>query len=213
MNLQTEPYLDQQCFWPKAGRVILAQYDADSIIAYQAYRPEIGVFAASHGYFGGEFKLSRMSWIKPNFLWMMFRCGWATKVGQQVVLAIRLQRLAFDEILKAAVYSTYKRDIYGSREAWQLAVAKSEVRLQWDPDHSPTGEKLERRAIQLGLRGETLERYAKEWILEIQDVTEFVREQSANARPSRYEQLRLPSERPYPVADAETATKLGLDEG
>jgi len=27
------------------------------------------------------------------------------------------------------------------------------VRLQWDPDHSPKGEKLARRAIQLGLKG------------------------------------------------------------
>jgi len=27
-----------------------------------------------------------MSWIKPNFLWMMYRCGWGTKEGQQVTL-------------------------------------------------------------------------------------------------------------------------------
>jgi hypothetical protein len=31
-------------------------------------------------------------------------------------------------------------------------VARSEVRLQWNPDHDPTGNKLERRALQLGLR-------------------------------------------------------------
>jgi len=29
---------------------------------------------------------------------------------------------------------------------------KSDVRLQWDPDHLPTGESHKRRAIQLGLR-------------------------------------------------------------
>lgn len=29
-----------------------------------------------------------------------------------------------------------------------------EVRLQWDPDHSPTYSKEVRRAIQLGLKGE-----------------------------------------------------------
>jgi Domain of unknown function (DUF4291) len=32
--------------------VILAQYDADSIVVYQAYRHEIGHFAAEHGNFG-----------------------------------------------------------------------------------------------------------------------------------------------------------------
>jgi hypothetical protein len=38
------------------------------VVVYQAYRPEIGHFAAQHGYFGGSFSLDRMSWIKPNFL-------------------------------------------------------------------------------------------------------------------------------------------------
>jgi len=29
---------------------------------------------------------------------------------------------------------------------------KSDVRLQWDPDHLPNGESHKRRAIQLGMR-------------------------------------------------------------
>jgi hypothetical protein len=40
---------------PKTGRYILAQYDDESIVVYQAYRSVIGLFAASHNYFGGEF--------------------------------------------------------------------------------------------------------------------------------------------------------------
>ena len=67
-----------------SGRHVLAQYDAETVVVYQAYRPSIGAFAATHGYFGGGFSPSRMSWIKPNFLWMMYRCGWATKEGQEV---------------------------------------------------------------------------------------------------------------------------------
>lgn len=68
MKLQTEPYLNQKDRWQPQGRVILAQYDADSIVVYQAYRPSIGHFASQYAYFGGDFKLSRMTWIKPNFL-------------------------------------------------------------------------------------------------------------------------------------------------
>src|ERR671935_2864665 len=98
MKLMTEPYLAQVCRWPATGRHILAQYDDQTVVVYQAYRPEIGHFAAKNGYFGGEFSLSRMSWIKPNFLWMMYRCGWGAKVGQEVVLAIWLERPAFDTI-------------------------------------------------------------------------------------------------------------------
>lgn len=34
------------------------------------------------------------------------------------------------------------------------------MRLQWAPDHNPADGKVERRAIQLGLGGEILGRYA-----------------------------------------------------
>lgn len=47
---------------------MVAQYDNESIIVYQANRPAIGLFATKHGYFGDKFRLNRMSWIKLNFL-------------------------------------------------------------------------------------------------------------------------------------------------
>lgn len=51
--------------WPISGRHILAQFDDQSVIILQAYRPAIGHFAAKNGFFGGEFSLNPMSWIKP----------------------------------------------------------------------------------------------------------------------------------------------------
>jgi len=161
VRLITEPYLIQVSKWPKAGRHILAQYDDHSIVVYQAYRPAIGNFAASNGYFGGEFELDRMSWIKTNFLWMMYRSGWGTTPGQEVVLAIWLKRSAFEEILTKAVHSSYVPKLYSTRQAWQKSLKHSQVRLQWDPDHHPSGAKLERRAMQLGLRGEILAAYVR----------------------------------------------------
>src|SRR3954447_61697 len=118
MTLITEPYLAQDARWPRSGRHILAQFDAESVVVYQAYRPEIGHFAARHGYFGGAFSLGRMSWIKPNFLWMMYRSGWGTKEGQEVTLAVRLRRDAFDEILAQAVASTYSSSAYPTTQLW-----------------------------------------------------------------------------------------------
>jgi hypothetical protein len=209
MNLELEPYVEQQKRWPTEGRHILAQFDEETIIVYQAYRPAIGQFAAHHGYFGGEFKLSRMSWIKPNFLWMMYRSGWAMKEGQEVVLAIRLKRTAFDEILSQAVHSTFIPEIYESRDSWQMAVARSDVRLQFDPDHDPFGHPVERRAIQLGLRGEVLARYVKDWIVGIDDISEFVCEQHAHVC-GKCESLLTPKEALYPVADEATRIWLGL---
>ena len=82
-TLKTAPYTEHAPVWPQSGRHIMAQFDADTIVVYQAYRPAIAGFAVEHQRFGGEFSFSRMSWIKPNFLWMMFRSGWASKEGQE----------------------------------------------------------------------------------------------------------------------------------
>jgi hypothetical protein len=211
VNLTTERYTTQAARWPKTGRHILAQYDADSIIVYQAYQPAIGRFAAEHGHFGGEFSFDRMSWIKPNFLWMMYRSGWGTKQAQEVTLALRIRRSAFDDILREAVHSTFVPEVYRIREGWEAAVATSSVRLQWDPDHHPSGAKLERRAIQLGLRGDVLARYAQEWIVAIEDISDFVAVQRMHVGRGDYEPLVTPKEDVYPVVDAEVARKLGVD--
>jgi hypothetical protein len=199
MRLITEAYRTQEARWPRSGRHILAQYDAESIVVYQAYKPAIGHFAAKHGQFGGEFSFDRMSWIKPNFLWMMYRSGWGTKEGQEVTLAVRMRRDGFDAILGEAVHSTFVPEVYPSHDAWQEAVARSSTRLQWDPDHHPSGAKLERRAIQLGLRGDMLMRYAREWVVDIEDISDFVAEQRAHVLRGDYDQLQTPRENVYTV--------------
>lgn len=195
MQLTTELYEVQAVRWPSRGRHILAQYTDDTVVVYQAYRPEIGQFAATHNYFGGEFGLNRMSWIKPNFLWMMYRCGWGTKSDQETVLAIWLKRSAFNEILGQAVPSTFSADLFETQAEWEKAIKASDVRLQWDPDHDPNGRPLERRAIQLGLRGSILKQYSKEWIVEIEDISAFAREQNLR----RSSGLMSPVENVYPL--------------
>ncbi len=209
MKLLKEPYLNQASKWPKTGRHILAQFDENTVVVYQAYRPAIGLFAAEHGYFGGEFSLNRMSWIKPNFLWMMYRSGWGTKPGQEVILAVWLKRSAFDQILASAIHSNFVSKLYGSEKEWQQAVKSSAVRLQWDPDHHPSGAKLERRAIQLGLRDRALASYAREWIVNIEDISEFVQEQRQSKEGDRT-QLLTPSETVYPVIYPDIFQRLEL---
>jgi hypothetical protein len=151
-----------------------------------------------------------MSWIKPNYLWMMYRSGWGTKEGQEITLAVRLRRAGFDEILQGAVHSSYVSEIYASPEDWKARVAKSSVRLQWDPDHDPRGAKQERRAIQLGLSGDVLRQYAQDWIASIEDISGFVEEQRAHAESS-FANLLTPCEEVYPVATQETAARLGIE--
>jgi len=208
-RLRLEPYVDQRPLWPAAGRHILAQYDDEAIVVYQAYRPAIGLHTAAHGRFGGGWSRDRMSWIKPGFLWMMYRSGWATKEGQEVVLALWLRRDGFDELLASAVPSAHDPVRFPSEADWKRAVKHSDVRLQWDPDHAPGGTPETRRAVQLGLRGEALRRFADDWLLAVEDITPIVRAQHPHAQ-NPYRELLTPSERPYPVTDPTARAALGL---
>ncbi|WP_193212411.1 DUF4291 domain-containing protein [Luteolibacter marinus] len=208
--MELRNYRDQALGWPSEGRCILAHHDEDHMVVYQAYRPEIGRYAVQHQRFGGEFSFSRMSWIKPNFLWMMYRSGWGVKTGQEVTLAITLSRDFFDEILTTAVPSSFDPSRFGDRDAWKSALADSEVRLQWDPDHAPDGAKLARRAIQLGLRGDMLRRFATEEIVQIEDLSDLVATQREHAHRS-LEKLLVPVERVYVPRHEGAASSVGLD--
>ena len=136
--------------------------------------------------------------------------GWATKKGQEVVLAIKLKRTAFDYILSQAVHSLFSQKIYGSHEVWKIAIDNSNVRLQWDPDHNPQVEALERRAIRLGLRGEVILKYSREWILDIEDITSFVAKQRGYALSGDYENLLNPKENVYILKEDNISAKLGI---
>lgn len=202
--LPVEPHLAQQSLhWPRDGEHVLAHFDDRSIVVYQAYRPSIGRYALEHGRFGGpDYSFNRMSWIKPNFLWMMYRCGWGLKEGQEVVLGLRLRREFFDAVLRQAVASSFAASGMASQEAWAQAVAGSDVRLQWDPDHAPSGAKLQRRAVQLGLRGKTLRALSEDGLLEVIDMSPFIASQRPFATDDSPE-LLMPVERVYrPKADA-----------
>lgn len=210
MPLAFEPYSEQLNVWPKDGRYILAQFDDESVVVYQAYNAPIGRYAVEHGRFGGDFSFARMSWIKTNFLWMMYRSGWGTKENQEVTLAFRLRRAFFDSLLAEAVPSTWDRDLFATSEEWSRAVGRSAVRLQWDPDHHPSGAKLDRRAIQLGLRGSVLEAFGTRELIEVIDLSAFVAEQRAVWSSRGASALVTPRERVYVPADPAIATRLRL---
>ena len=46
---RVQSYSDQEnTLWPKEGRHVLAQYDDDTVVVYQAYCPEIADYAVKH---------------------------------------------------------------------------------------------------------------------------------------------------------------------
>ena len=152
-----------------------------------------------------------MSWIKTSFLWMMYRSGWGTKPDQEVILAIRLKTDFFDAVLSKAVVTAHAPALWPNVEEWQRAGQKADVRVQWDPDRGPRGGRVQRRAIQLGLRGALLREYAKNAILDIEDITDFVAEQRPVADRGSYSRLITPHEAIYRPSASGISGQIGLD--
>ncbi|MGC4783401.1 DUF4291 domain-containing protein [Micromonospora zamorensis] len=183
------------------ARQIRARYSADTITVYQAYPPQIALAAVAAGRFVAPFKRDRMTWIKPSFLWMMYRCGWAIKPGQERVLSIDIAREGFEWALARASLSHYDRDLHGDKATWTRQLKASPVRAQWDPERSLRLKALPYRSLQVGLSGEAVDRYVDDWIVAVTDITPTVHrvrdllrcgdEQAATAH--------LPVERVYPL--------------
>ena len=89
-------------------------------------------------------------------------------------MAIDIKRDGFDYILNTAVDSAYKENVYGSKAYWKYKLQHTDIICQWDPERDINGNPLEYRSIQIGLRGEALRKYVQEWIVSIEDITEYV---------------------------------------
>jgi len=115
-----------------------------------------------------------MTWIKPSFLWMMYRCGWATKPRQERVLAVEITRTGFEWALEHACLSHFDPRHHRDRQTWSQQLTVSPVRIQWDPERSIRLGVLPYRSLQVGLSGEAVDRYVDEWILALTDITATV---------------------------------------
>ncbi|MGW1888539.1 DUF4291 domain-containing protein [Streptomyces sp. NPDC001970] len=184
-------------------RRIRALHTPSTITVYQAYSPEIGIPAVRQGRFPAAWKRDRMTWIKPSFLWMMYRCGWGKKPGQETVLAVEITREGFEWALRNACLSRYVRGLHSDRSTWQRRLKRAPARVQWDPERDLHLQPLPNRSLQLGLSGEAVRRYAEEWTVSINDVTPLARQIHALVSNGDLDSATrlLPHERPYPAAD------------
>ncbi|KAF4406554.1 DUF4291 domain-containing protein [Streptomyces lycii] len=188
---------------PVADRQVRARFTKETITVYQAYAPAIAEAALAAGTFVAPFKRERMTWIKPSFLWMMHRSGWATKPGQERVLAVEMTREGFEWALAHATLSHYAPKVHADERTWKEQLRASPVRVQWDPERSVTLQPLPYRAIQIGLSGEAVERYVESWIVRISDVTGTARAVNRDVTAGRIDEAAagLPREILYPLPE------------
>jgi hypothetical protein len=180
-------------------RQIRADYDARTIVVYQAYPPAIADPAVQAQRFVPPFSFRRMTWIKPSFLWLMHRSNWASKPGQQRILAVRIARQEWDHALCLGNLTTGD----------PAALAEAAVHIQWDPERSLRGAALNYYSIQVGIGAVLTRSFAGQWVTSITDITPQARsiaELARNGQAARARRL-LPPERPYPVPEA-TARRL-----
>lgn len=184
------------------ARQIRAQYDASTLRVYQAYSDTIADSALKHQTFvAPPFKMERMTWIKPSFLWMMYRAGWGYKdPGQSRILAMDITHEGFAWALAHGCASHPEPGM--DAQEWEALKSRSPVRIQWDPERDLHHRPLEHRAIQIGLSGEAVRLYTGEWIQRVTDVTPLAHRICGLVREERLDEARaaLPIESAYTPA-------------
>ncbi|MGX2998794.1 DUF4291 domain-containing protein [Streptomyces sp. JNUCC 64] len=170
---------------------IRADYDARTIVVYQAYSPAIADAALRAGRFVEPFSFHRMTWIKPSLMWLAHRSNWARKPGQERVLAVRITREGWEEALSRAVLTT----------ADPAVLARAAVHVQWDPERSPRGAALNHYSIQVGIGRQLIRAFTDDWTVGLTDLTPRIRKAATLTRTGRAAEARrlFPVERVYPM--------------
>jgi len=181
-------------------RLIRALYDSNTITVYQAYNNTIAKAAVENQTFvSPPYKKDRMTWIKPSFLWMMYRSGWATKENQEQILAIKIKRSGFEWALENSTLSHFDIAVYPTYNDWEKSIANTPVRIQWDPEKDILLNPLPYRSIQIGISGMAVEKYLSDWVIEIEDITDYCKKINSLIIEHKIEEAKqlLPDERIY----------------
>jgi hypothetical protein len=145
--------------------------------------------------------MDRMTWIKPSFLWMMYRAGWGFKdEGQRRILAIDMSREGFEWALAHSCPSHPEPSM--SHQDWTNLKDASPVRVQWDPERDLHLQPLSYRAIQIGLSGEAVPLFVNQWIKRITDIADLANVIHGLVKDDKLDQAQalLPVERPYELS-------------
>ncbi len=179
---------------------IRANYDRDTIVMYQAYADSIADPALRNQKFQTPFSFTRMTWIKPSFLWLMHRSNWGQKVNQTRVLAVRIKRSGWEKALSLGVLTSPENHIHGSGMAWEEQFNKAIVHVQWDTERSPKGAPLTHFSIQVGLSRHIIGEFVDDWVINIEDMTPLVHKMNKMRKigDKRFTK-HLPPEKVYPV--------------
>ena len=190
---------------------IRADYDRETITVYQAYDKSIAIPAIKNNRFEKPFSFNRMTWIKPSYLWLMERSNWGTKSNQEYILGIKIKRTRWEKALSLGVLTDPDKTIYKSGTLWDKEFQNAKVHIQWDPERTFKGAKMQIRSIQVGVGRDLIQEYNEEWIEEITDLTPLTRKIRLLLKQGKYKEAKriLPKEKTYDVPD-EIKSRIGI---
>ena len=124
---------------------------------------------------------------------------------------MRISRAGWDGALAAAVLTAFDPAVHRSADAWREQFAQATVHVQWDPERSIHGKKLDYRSIQVGLSRSITEEYVTNWTQSITDLTPLAAKLRSLRKAGKHTEAKrlLPPERIY-VTDPATARRLGI---
>ncbi|MFZ4931688.1 DUF4291 domain-containing protein [Chryseobacterium sp. Mn2064] len=191
---------------------IRADYNANTIVVYQAYNKTIAKAAVENQKFSAPFSFNRMTWIKPSFLWMMERSNYGQKSNQEYILALHLKRDAWEKALSKAILTSPEKRVYPNPIHWEKDFNNAEVYVQWDPERNIKGNKLEHRSIQVGISRTLIDEFNEDWIVKIEDYTPLVKKILSFTKSGEYDKAKklLPVEKLYPLSTG-LAQTIGAD--
>ncbi len=191
---------------------IRADFTRDTIVVYQAYNKAIAKAAVENQKFSSPFSFSRMTWIKPSFLWMMERSNYGQKSNQECTLAIHIKRESWEKALKLAILTSPEKRVYPNPKTWEEAFENANVYVQWDPERNIKGNKLEYRSIQVGISRHLIEEFNEDWIVKIEDYSPLVKKILTLTKQGEYDKAKklLPTEKIYPLSN-EIARRIGSE--
>ncbi|WP_299437513.1 DUF4291 domain-containing protein [uncultured Aquimarina sp.] len=190
---------------------IRADYNRETVTVYQAYGKSIALPAIKNNKFESPFSFNRMTWIKPSYLWLMERSNWGTKSNQEYILGIKIKRAHWEKALSIGVLTDPDKAIYKSGALWNKEFQNAKVHIQWDPERTLKGAKMQVRSIQVGIGRDLIKEYNEEWIQEITDLTPLTKKIRLLLKEGKYKEAKrlVPGEKIYEVPD-DTKRRIGI---
>jgi hypothetical protein len=134
-------------------RTLLATWDADTVVVWQAHGTEVAERAVATGRFDGPAwrhdRTTRMRVSLPSLAW----------------------RTAYVE-------AEDDRAVYPSTATWRLAMRYASATVSWHPDRGPDGAELPWLTPRFGLRGALLDAFSREWVVGVEDHTGWLADRS-----------------------------------